>query len=329
MIVYREAKEADDTQLTELVATPMPGDLRLSFRRDPSYLVSCGERGPVRRVLVAAEGERVLAMCSRFLHRYWVAGSVQEIWTVGDFRARPEAAHRSVTGRGWHALRERLEGKPALISVVDQNQTALRLFGKVRKGWPHLQRVANLQTYLLPLAGVVTAPEYGTVSPTSSQVMEFLTRYLVSHLAPLVEENVLAPRETFLALSSGAEITALASLWDRQAHRQWQVAGYSGIYRHLYRAGLLPRPGHQISVATACFAAAQDFDNLRLLFQQLRQRARRQGHDFLVFSQDAGKEPPFPLWWPRLRYPSTLYQLLWDGDEKLPCALGDYPVSWL
>lgn len=329
MIRYREAEWVDDAQLTELVASPMPGDLSLSFRSDPSYLRSCAECGPPRRVLVAEEEGRILALCSRFLHRYRVEGAVREIWTVGDFRARPEVAHRSITGRGWLALRDRLEGKPALISVVNQNSTALRLFGKARKGWPRLHRVADLQTFLFPLFGSTMKPEYGAVCPSLSEVVASLERSAEPHLVPLLEEASLPPRESFLALSSGADLVAFASLWDRQSHRQWQVARYSGIYSKLFRLGLLPRPGHRISVVTACFVAGRDLDGLRELFRVLYLRARRQGYDFLVFSQDAKKERPFPPWWPRLSYPSTLYQLLWEGDEELPFSIGDYPVCWL
>lgn len=329
MIVYREAEECDDAQLTELIASPMPGDLSLSFRREPSYLRSCAECGPPRRVLVAVEGKKILALCSYFLHRYRVGETERELWTVGDFRASPEAAHRSITGRGWVALRQRLGGKPALISVIDQNSSALRLFQKARKGWPSLHKVADLQTFLFPLVKSPSVPEYGVVKPCRRVMVSALRRWTRSHLSPVWNAESLPPSETLTALSSGTELTAVAALWDRESHRQWQVAGYAGDYAKLSRLGLLPGLGQRISVTSVGFLAGRDLDSSRDLFLKLHTRARRQGHDILVFSQDAQKERPFPKWWPRLSYPSTLYQLLWSGDEEIPFAAADYPVCWL
>ena len=121
---------------------------------------------------------------------------------------------------------------------------------------------------------------------------------------------------------------AAGCLWDQSAHRQWRVDGYSGAYQHLYRLGLLPAPGRSVSVATACFLHGQAAARAELL-ARLRGLAAARGHSFLVFSQDAAMPLPFPRWWPRISYPSTIYQLLWESEEELPFGTTYYPVCWL
>lgn len=326
MMVFREARPEDDPQLTSLIAKPMPGALSLSFCREPSFLRSCAECGPPRRVLVAEAEGRMVALCSHFLHTYRVGGVEREIWTVGDFRALPEAAYRSVTGRGWRALRERLQGKPAVMSVVDQNMAALRLFAKQRKGWPRLHPVARLQTYLFPLMGVAAGDEYGLVRPSADVFSNSWNDREGTPFQPRLQRSLIAG--DLFALSDGAGLRAAGCLWDQSAHRQWRVAGYSGAYRRLYQMGVLPAPGHPVSVATACFLHGQAAARAELL-ARLRALAAARGYSFLVYSQSCDRPLPFPRWWPRLSYPSTLYQLVWEGDEELLFGNTDYPVCWL
>ena len=92
MIEFREARPQDDAQLTQLVGSPMPGNLSLAFCREPSYLESCVSCGPMRRVLTAVEVETVVALCSFFLREYQWAGQARQVWTLSNFRAVPEQA---------------------------------------------------------------------------------------------------------------------------------------------------------------------------------------------------------------------------------------------
>lgn len=338
---FRLAQPEDDRELTRLIGLPMPGELSLSFTREPSYLSSCAHCGPRREVLLAQHNGEVLALCSYFLHHYRVRGQWREVWTVGDFRATLKAASRSVTGRGWAALRERLEGKPALISVVDQNRNALRLFSKQRKNWPSLHKIGELTTYMLPLIGSGDSPPFGVVRPSAGAVVKSLNEWWKdSFLAPQVVASdfgsVLPPAESFRAVSDGTQLLACGALWDQSDYRQVKVAGYRGSYVNLKRwsdrlgLGILPQPGASVTSTFACFLEGIEPQATRAVMEALCGEAKRSGSHFLVYSQDRSKPAPFPKsWLLPLSYPSTLYQLVWPGDQKLPFSSVGYPVCWL
>ena len=335
MIRFREARAEDDSALTRLVAIPMPGDLSLSMAREPSMLASCASHGPPRRVLVAEEKNELMAVCTHFLWRYRVGTEVRELWTVADFRAERRAAASSVTGLGWRALRERVEGKPAEISLVEDNPISLRLFSKARKGWPGLHRVARLKTLMLPLAALPPVhPGLGLFQPAEEQIRRILNEDR-RHLAPVFEKDdigcVTPGPENFLAHHDGVRLAACGALWDPSEHRQIRIAGYGGLYARMKRwcSPLLPERGSEVRVCFAAFLRGSCRRAIRRVFRGLATRAKERGAQFLVWGGDAGEPQPFPRHWPHFKMESSLYQLCGDGEEQLPHAECGYEVAWL
>ena len=335
VIRFREARAEDDSALTRLVATPMPGNLSLSMAREPSMLASCANHGPTRRVLVAEDRNELMAVCTHFLWRYRIGTEVRGLWTVADFRAERRAAASSVTGLGWRALRERVEDKPALISLVEDNPLSLRLFSKARKGWPALHRVARLKTLMLPLAALPPVHRgLGLLQPAEWQIRKLLNQD-ERHLAPVFDTDdigrVSPGAHNFLAHHDGVKLAACGALWDASDHRQIRIAGYAGLYARLKRwcSPLLPEPGSEVRVRFAAFLKGSSRQAVRQVFRGLAIRAKEQGAQFLVWGGDATEPPPFPRHWPHFKMDSSLYQLCWDGQERLPLAECGYEVAWL
>jgi hypothetical protein len=286
--------------------------------------------------LVAEQEGDLMAVCSRFLWPYRVGEKVLEIWTAADFRAERRAAVSSVTGLGWRALRKRLEGKPALISLVKDNPLSFRLFSKGRRGWPCLHEVARLKTVMLPLA---TVPSFrsalGLLPPSRVQVCQFLNEDK-SYLAPVFEPNdigrVTPGLESFLAYHDGVNLGACGALWDPSDYRQIRIAGYNGLYARLKRwcSPLLPDQGSEVRIRFAAFLKGDCRVARSRVFQGLVTRAKEEGAQFLVWGGGASEAHPFPGHWPFFKMESSLYQLCWD-DERLPRALSHcgFEVAWL
>lgn len=339
MIQFREARLEDDVKLTRLVAQPMPGDLSLSRTSEPSLLQACIKQGPPRRILTAAEGDDVLAVCTYFPWEYWVEGEARRIWTVADFRAERRAAGLSVTGLGWRALKEKLCGEPALISLVDDNPISHRLFSKERKGWPKLRRVANLKTFIFPLALLPASPQKaGLVQPLREGLLSALNRQ-TTYLTPLLSESDLGQAtpglESFVACHDGCSMTACGALWDPSDYRQIRISGYSGLYARLRqfsrKLGLwfMPEPGREVRVQFASFFRGDCEVSRRRVFRALVDKARARGAQFLIFGQDGQEVPPFPALWPRFTMKSSLYQLKWSDESELGFAKAGFEVAWL
>lgn len=339
MIRFREATAEDDARLTQLVAKPMPGDLSLAMTREPSLLDACRRHGPRRRVLTAVDGEDIVAVCTYFPWLYQIRGEARRVWTVADFRAEKQAAGRSVTGLGWQALRQRLNGEPAVISLVHDNPVSLRLFSKQRKGWPRLSKVGQLETLILPLALVPREKDRGGLVQPSARQIARLMKERPSHLEPLIAEDdvgdVTPGVESFLACHDGSRLSACGALWDPSDCRQVKVSGYSGLYARLraacrrLRLPLLPDPGHQVKLRFASFLRGGCEVSRRRILGALIGRAKDSGAHFLVLGQDAGQVLPFPRYWPRFTVRSSLYQLCWEGDSELGFGSTGYEVAWL
>ena len=340
MIQFLDARPEHDPELTRLMALPMPGNLSLAFCREPSYLAGCQRCGPPRHVLTAHDGSRLVALCSYFLREYEWAGTPRQVWTLSDFRALPEAAGQSVTGRGWKAIRERLNGLPAIISVLGDNARALRLFHKPRPDWPRLHPVAELTSNLTPLLNPAAGRPRLTVHPlTKGQLVDYVNSSK-EPLRPLIESrdfgSVLPSIDRFWGVSRGGKLVGCAGLSETPDYRQIRIQAYHGWYARLYRLNralrlpLMPAPGTHVPISTASLLLCPDPAAFRALFQHLKHEARRAGSRFLVWSR-GGPDNSTLLDRLRFRMPSRLYQLLWDGDSPLPALTGPrgFEVAWL
>ena len=341
MIEFREARPQDDAQLTQLVGSPMPGNLSLAFCREPSYLESCVSCGPIRRVLTAVEGETVVALCSFFLREYQWAGQARQVWTLSDFRAVPEQAGRSITGRGWTAIRSLLDGRPAMISVLRDNQRALKLFSKPRPGWPRLAPIGDLCTNITPLWKWPRVSHPHSVRVLDQAEVADFVNGSKEALSPLVDPNdfgtVLPPAQRFWGVfGNDGRLVGCAGLSESGNFRQVKIHSYAGFYGKLHLIGrylglpMLPEPGSKVRLSTACLLHCPQPGPFRALFDRLKAEAQAVGSKFLVWCR-GGDDPTWP--WDRLRfrYHSRLYQLLWEGDQPLPqlsSPLG-YEVAWL
>ncbi len=345
MMEFREARPSDDPQLTQLVSTPLPGNLQLAFCREPSYLKACAECGPPRRVLVAVEGEKILGLCSAFRRPFWCQNKVQDLWVVSDFRALPKAAGRGITGRGWQALRGILGGEPALISLLHENPRSRQLFSKPRPGWPRLHPVVGLQTHISPLLSWPDPPSRPEVVARSVSAQEatafFQNQGAKEELFPVIEATdfgtVLGSSENLWGVFEQDRLVGCAGLWDPSVYRQVKVHGYAGMYAQAHRWSKkfsqkmrFPDPGSVVPVSFVCPLLCPDPENFRTLLAALRTKARSEGSRFLIWCRDEGGASrwfdPF-----RFSYPSTLYQLLWDDDAPITPALESrsFEVAWL
>lgn len=329
-LVFSEAQPSDDEQLTQLIARPMPGDLSLSFSREPSYLNACARCGPPRRVLVAKEQDKIVALTSFFLRDYWWNEKPTEIWTVSDFRALPSKAGLGITGKGWKALRLLLDHKPAIISVVADNPRAVALFLKPRPGWPRLHPLADLRTNLTPLI-FTRRPQNGPYQtrPLSAEELQRALKQNPQPLQPVVDDKdfgtTLPPADNYWGVFHNDTLLGYAGLHDQSAHRQIRIHSYAGWYQILARLRLLPQPGSEIPLRTASLVHCPDSTAWSVLKQRLEHEAKQQNAKFLVWCR-AGRAP-LDL---SFTYRSRIYQLVWEGEKPLPplAKKGPHPLSF-
>src|SRR5438874_318094 len=90
-----------------LAATPMPGLVSVSYRREPSYFGAAVVSGGFHQVLMVrdAEADRVAGFVSRSARPMLVNGQPEPIGYLSALRALPEYRSRGLLARGIAHLR--------------------------------------------------------------------------------------------------------------------------------------------------------------------------------------------------------------------------------
>src|SRR5690242_17402203 len=132
-IQFELATAGDDAELRHiLAATPMPGHVSVSYRREPSFFASAPVAGDFQQVLVARDNEagRLAAFISRSVRPMYVNGEPEPIGLLGGLRTLPEYRNRGLVARGVMRLRRLHEDGRArlyVLTIAEGNETALNI----------------------------------------------------------------------------------------------------------------------------------------------------------------------------------------------------------
>lgn len=91
------AENSDDAELRQRMAEDyMPGDISLSFRREPSYFLGSQIQGEAVQVAkcIDRNSNRIIGLGCRALSLAWVNGKLQRVGYLADLRAQQESTLR-------------------------------------------------------------------------------------------------------------------------------------------------------------------------------------------------------------------------------------------
>lgn len=103
------ATRADDAELRAiLAATPMPGRISVSFRREPSFFAAAGVEGPFHQVVVCRDRQqnRIAGFGCRSVRQRYVNGRPTPVGYLSGLRALPEYRGLGLVARGYRYFRE-------------------------------------------------------------------------------------------------------------------------------------------------------------------------------------------------------------------------------
>src|SRR5436305_9094059 len=130
----------DDAELRQvLAATPMPGLISVSYRREPSYFGAAVVSGGFHQVLAVrdAAADRIAGFVSRAIRPMFVNGRPEPIGYLSALRALPEYRNRGLLARGvFHLRRLHADGRAKLYlaTIAEGNETAIRILTSGRTG---------------------------------------------------------------------------------------------------------------------------------------------------------------------------------------------------
>lgn len=351
------AAPADDADLRRVLReNRMPGQIALTFEREPNYFLADETLGEECQVLVGREieSDKIVALACRATRKMWVNGQEETIGYLGQARLNGQP-NPFVIARGFRFLKQLHDAAPVggyITTIVDENVSAQQLLvERPLRGVPRYRFVDGVRTLAFPLRQSKRRPRPSAceiecgLRVQLSQIVAFLQRVgPQKQFFPLWNEvDFLGDRtrgfqiEDFLVARRGGEIVGVVGLWDQSAYKQTVVQSYSGALRwlrpvlniaaRLARMPVLPPPQQRLNFAyAACVCVA---DNDAQVFQDLLHygcwAAADRGYDYLMLGLCERDELlPIARRMRHIAYRSRLYSVHWDDqfhdrlDDRVP-----------
>jgi hypothetical protein len=357
---FEVATADDDAELRQvLAATPMPGLVSVSYRREPSYFGAAVVSGGFHQVLAVrdAQADRIAGFVSRAIRSMFVNGTQEPIGFLSGLRALPEYRNRGLLARGIVYLRRlHADGRAKLYlaTIAEGNDGAIRLLTSGRTGLPTFHPAGQYLGLALPIptrsrgaslaAGELTLGEAGRED--LSEILQFLRKWgpRRQFFPDYRDEDFfradatfkdLAPRDILLARRKGQLIGTIGA-WDQHGFKQSIVEGYGtalkwvspvyNLWAQFRARPAIPRPGSELRYLTAAIPVVAD-DNEEVFLALLRAvLARASGGEYQYLMLGLHDRDPLL---PAARklggrtYAGRLYLACWEDGEELRQSLDD------
>ena len=354
-ITCRPAGPGDDAELRRILhENPFPGNISLSFEREPNYFAASPIAGPFHQTLAVCEEKtgKLMGMGDRSVRPLWVNGNVRTIGYFSGLRADEEYRRGLALARfvqhgfekyaEWHC-----DGRAPfyIISIIADNLPARRLLTAGLKGLPQLREYTRLTTHAIHPARAKTSlplPNGISLQRGTPQhipaIVDCLNRNSVNkQFAPFWEkETLLSPLTPHLAIEDfflafrGGRLVGCLALWDQQSVKQTVIRGYGGIYKRFRKAinllsplggwPSLPDVGTQLNQCFAAFCAIDDDDPaifaalLRALYNEA---ARRRYSTLLIGLAETDPLRRLVHAYHPLEYISQIYLASWEDLPQI------------
>ncbi len=354
------ASPADEPGIRALLReADMDGDIRVAFTREPDYFAAQGIDGdPVDTIVARCKSSHeVVGLGSRAERRVYVNGSPARVGYLSGLRIH--SAHRgtAVLINGYRKLKRLhdLGSVPFYLStIVDGNETALRLLTSNRAGLPTYRDFGAYCTFLYgigPIPARQPDPKV-QIRAAAPQDLPLLFRFLkevgaTRQFFPCyrpadLEDGLLKgirPADILLAFRSDSLVGCIA-LWEQTSFRQRIVTGYSprlsrlrpfwnGFARATNRPVLPPsgQAAHMLCLALFCVAGDDPKIARALLHAALRKARQHEPRPHAVLLGLHERDPLLPVAasFPHRCYGSRLYLVHWADGTDAVAALDDRP----
>jgi hypothetical protein len=349
----RLADTADDPEIRRLLREhALPGEIRLTFEREPDATVASAIEGDVHQTMIAREPDngRIAGIASRAERPVFVNGRASRIGYLGQLRTNvrgPRVTSLLDEGFGFcRALHGQGTVSAYLTAIVEHNHVARRLLCGLRSSAvPAFVRVGTLATLAIPRGGRRRRHDQGglEIRAGSIDLIEEIVGCLNRHgrrhqFAPVwTIEDLLSTTRTpglephdFLVATCRGRVVGCAALWDQRGFKQVVVRGYSpqlARWRPLINlAGpmlgipALPSVGSQLHFAYLSHVAVDD-DSAEVIAALVAEARRRLAPDVshlvTAFSEGSSLLAGASRVAPHRMYRSVLYLAYWPDGQRL------------
>ena len=352
-VVFELATPADDAAIRRLLANnAVPGDVTLTYEREPAYGLGSSIMGSLCQTIVArGPGGEVLAVATRSVRRRFVNGSPEEVGYIGQLRVDNPQRGRWLVMGGFRYLRHlhgdgRVSGY--ITTIIEGNREAEGvLVAHARRSLPVYREFDRLCTLALIVHRLpsFSRPSFELRTGDTldlDDLVAFLNRVgATRQFCPVHTDADFADgtlrdfrlADLLVACRRG-RIVGTLGLWDQNGYKQTVVRAYSPTLRRikplynvaarLVGARPLTPIGAAMSTVYAAFVNIADDDRAvfaGLLTAAMRRAAERR-YAFLMMGFSARDPlPAVARRWPHVPYYSRAYTVCWPGDEEFHTRL--------
>jgi hypothetical protein len=348
--IFELAQPKDDPAIRHLLATSaMPGDITVTFEREPNYFLGCATMGHFWQVLLArhAPSGELAGIACRASRPHFVNGQIQDLGYIGQIRIAEKYRGLWLLSSGLGFFRQlHADGRvPAYLGVIaDENAIARGvLVERARRNFPAARQVARIYTLGIILRkSQSTLPQVINRREDPPHDLEAIVAFMHKHGAArqffpaYTKDDFTGPAtrgfdlQDFVIAYKDGEIAGVLGLWDQSGYKQSVVQAYKRslrLARPFYNIGArllgiqpLPAPGGHIHSAYTSFICIAD--NAPRIFGALLQKvyalAAQRGYAYLMLGL-AENDPLLPVAkkYPHIPYHSTAYLAYWDEGKEL------------
>ncbi|MBW8887696.1 MAG: hypothetical protein JF616_08060 [Fibrobacteres bacterium] len=349
----REAVPGDDASIRALLRrSPMPGDIRMAFTREPSFFASLEVEGKAGRAAVAeALDGAIRGLIVRNEKEAWVNGNPMPLGYLSGLRVEPIPDRVVVLRRGADFIRRcHGEGRARIYlqTVTEGNRKAAALLSAGRLGMPRLKDLGGLHTFLLSPSVSRKLPNllgYEVRAASRNDIPEviaFLGGEGARQFFPCYRPEDFGPRGGLLKGLSAGDVLLLTrdgrlagtlGLWDQEPCKQSFIAGYGPALnrmRPFYNllARFRSRPGLPAAGATVRHLKAallriegDDAGAFAVLLKHALWKARERSLPLAIMVHERDPFLPVLRALPSVAYASRLFAAYFEDGRELAESL--------
>ena len=351
---FELAKRHDDPDIRRLLAkNPVPGNVAVTYEREPDYFLGCGTMGQFWQVLVARHNPtgEIVGLACRATRPLFVNGKIEEVGYLGQLRVDRRFRGRWVVALVRLARQLHGDGRVGgyITTITEENAVAQGvLVDHPRRNHPIYRQVGQLCT----LALILRRSKPFRSSPyeicrgseaNPSEIVSFLRsqgpnkQFFPAYTQQDFRDNVTTlgfKFDDFVVARRNGKIVGVIGLWDQSEYKQTVVQAYSGALRFVrpfynVRARLtwaqpLPPPGQAINHAYASFICVENNgpEVFSALLRHVYNEAVRRGYAYLLVGLDSRDQLlPVAQRYPHITYLSRLYTVCWDEEGEFHARL--------
>jgi hypothetical protein len=284
------AQSQDDAELRSfLVNNPVPGNIEVTFEREPYFFAGSEVRGSFNQTIAVRDlaSDRIVGMASRSVAKAFVNGEPTELGYLSDLRLSPDHRGGSLLARGYRFLRELHSDGRALLyttAIFAENARARATLTAGRAGLPAYHPMGGLNCSGINIGRSKPSFEARCDIARGSlavlpQVVDCLNRNNArKQFAPFhsCEEFLQGRRwrdfhlsDFYVAIRDGRVIGVIGQ-WNQRSFKQTRIIRFSGPLRWLapvakvahplLKGRRFPEVGEELRSFYVSFVAVDDDD---------------------------------------------------------------------